>query len=506
MNVLFISVDSLRRDFLTTYSEHPDIVDYDVNTKNLDRFANRAAVFDTHYAGSLPCMPARREFLTGTKEFLWRPWGPIEPFDEPIPKLARDEGIVSQFITDHFHYFQHGSHGYYEDFNGFEFIRGNEYDAWKTSPKRPDADFLSQILDPKSDPPESTQYLNRAAYARNSISFDTEEDYFTPQVFSRTREWLENNQDWDEWFCYVDNFDVHEPFDIPETYASMYTSENPDDPQLPTWPYYGKITKGQSKLSEQELEFVQSQFAGSVTMVDQWLGEVFDTLDAENLWHETMIVITSDHGFELGDHGYVGKNEFLTYDTIARTPLMIWHPNIDLPDRVQALTTAVDLYSTILEGLDIRHSDRLHSRSLIPLLNNKQSDHRDYVLYGYWGSSINITDGRYTYHHPPKPRSDTDCYSTSMINSHSWFTPPEGKTDAEAGEFLPYTETPVWRYSDQSWLQHERPRLYDTESDPHQQNNIIEEEPATANRMYDLLEAGLSEMESPESQYSRLGI
>jgi arylsulfatase A-like enzyme len=506
MNVLLISVDSLRRDFLGAYSDQPAILDYEVDTENMDRFADRAAVFDSHYAGSLPCMPARREFLTGTKEFLWRPWGPVEPFDEPIAKLARDEGIISQFITDHFHYFQHGSHGYYEDFNGFEFIRGQEYDAWRTSPKEPDPDFVSQILNRNSDPPGSTQYLNRAAYARNSRDFSGEDDYFTPQVFSRACEWLQDADDWDEWFCYIDNFDVHEPFDIPDSYASMYTSEDPNSPQLPIWPYYGHIDKGQSELTERELEFVRSQFAGSVTMVDAWLGKVFDTLDEERLWDDTMVILTSDHGFELGDHGLMGKNEFLTYDTIARTPLMIWHPDAELPERVQALTTAVDLYSTMLDGLGISQPDRVHSRSLMGLLRRDQVDHRDYVLYGYWGSSVNVTDGQYTYHHPPDPESHTDCHSTSMINPHSWFTPPDGRTDVSAGEYLPYTETQVWRYSDRSWIQHEEPRLYDTHADPSQQDNIIDDRPAVADRMHELLKNGLSEMDSPESQYSRLNM
>jgi arylsulfatase A-like enzyme len=103
MNVLFISIDSLSRHFLGV---HPEIsVEFDVEADNLDRFAERTAVFDTHYAGSLPCMPARREWFTGTKEFLWRPWGPIEPFDRTLPEAALHEGILTQLITDHYHYF-----------------------------------------------------------------------------------------------------------------------------------------------------------------------------------------------------------------------------------------------------------------------------------------------------------------------------------------------------------------------------------------------------------------
>ncbi|MFC7189962.1 sulfatase-like hydrolase/transferase [Halocatena marina] len=135
MNVLFVSIDSLRRDFLDTYQDDPWCIEYEVDTTNLDRFAERATVFNTHYAGSLPCMPARREWLTGTQEFLWRPWGPIEPFDTTLPEALRHADVMTKLITDHFHYFQHGSGGYFEDFNGFEFIRGHENDTWKTAPR-----------------------------------------------------------------------------------------------------------------------------------------------------------------------------------------------------------------------------------------------------------------------------------------------------------------------------------------------------------------------------------
>lgn len=505
MNVLIVSIDSLRRDFLGAYSDRPEVVDYDVKTDNLDRFAERATVFDSHYAGSLPCMPARREWLAGIKEFLWRPWGPMEPFDEPIPKLARDEGILTQLVTDHFHYFQHGSHGYYEDFNGFEFYRGNEYDAWQTSPKEPPEDFADQILDRETDPTDSTAYINRNAYARNVDDFEEESDYFAPKVFSRTAEWLRENQDWDQWFCYADSFDVHEPFDVPEPYASMYTDEDPTDPDLPVWPYYGPIDDGQSELTDRELSFVRSQFAGSVTMVDQWFGRVLNTLDEEDLWDETMVIVTSDHGFALGDHGWMGKNDFTVYDVIARTPLMVWHPEAT-SGRVSALTTAVDLYATMLEAMDVDRPSGTHSKSLLPLVRGTETDHRDYVLYGYWGTSVNVTDGTYTYHRPPEPDSETMCHSTTMQNPHSWFTPRATRSGVDSGEYLPYTDSSVWRYPADSWFQHQDKRLYDVTSDPEQRTNLASEESDAADRLASLLERGLEDLDAPKSQWSRLGL
>jgi arylsulfatase A-like enzyme len=189
MNVLLISIDSLRRDFLSAYRDTPDVVDYEVETENLDRFAERATIYDANYAGSLPCMPARREWLAGVQEFLWRSWGPIEPFDRTIPQLARESDVVTQLITDHYHYFQHGARGYFEDFNGFEFIRGHEYDAWQTSPKEPDPTFLDQI---NADRPESQHFLNRSAYARNVEEFDDYTDFFSAKVSSMRSTAFEN--------------------------------------------------------------------------------------------------------------------------------------------------------------------------------------------------------------------------------------------------------------------------------------------------------------------------
>ena len=505
MNVLLISIDSLRRDFLGAYRNRPAVVDYSVKTDNLDRFADQATVFDSHYAGSLPCMPARREWLTGTKEFLWRSWGPIEPFDEPIPKLARDEGIVTQLITDHFHYFQHGSHGYYEDFNGFEFVRGNEYDAWKTNPKEPPTNFVNQILDTETDPVNSTQYFNRNAYARNVDHFTDESEYFAPKVFSHAVEWLHENRDWKQWFCYVDSFDVHEPFDIPEPYASMYTDEDPKDPDLPIWPYYGPTNKGQSELTDRQLAFIRSQFAGNVTMVDRWFGRILDTLDKEDLWEETMVVVTSDHGFALGDHGWIGKNEFSVYDVIARTPLLIWHPDQTADGRVSALTTAVDLYPTMLEAMDVETPSQTHGQSLLPLVEGKTANHHHHVLFGYWGSSVNITNGTFTYHRPPEPNSETDYYSTSLQNPHAWFIPPTARSDVDAGVYLPYTESMVWRYTEDSWFQHRQEQLYDVGSDPEQHINIVFENPSVAEEMRSALANQLEKLDAPNSQWKRMG-
>jgi hypothetical protein len=260
-------------------------------------------------------------------------------------------------------------------------------------------------------------------------------------------------------------------------------------------------------LNERQLAFVRAQFAGKITMVDRWLGEVLDTLDRENLWASTMVIVTTDHGHYLGEHGWIGKPDAPYYNTLAQTPLMIWHPGNPHPGgRTKALSSAVDLYATILEALDAPPTPNVHSRSLMPLVRGAQAVHRDWSIYGYWGSSINISDGRYTYFQPCDRSMPAEAHSTMMVMMApwDWFQPPVPHMDAEGGRFLPYTESPVWRYSIPSQSRHHGPMLYDVQEDPMQASDLAGNGDPSEQRMKDLLISALDSLQAPRSQYRRL--
>jgi arylsulfatase A-like enzyme len=503
-NVLLVTIDSLRRDFCGAYADRPFVTDYDVETDALDRFADRATVFDGHWAGSLPCMPQRREFLAGVREFLWRPWGPAEPFDSLVPELAREAGALPYLVTDHFHYFEEGGEGYWTDFSGFEFVRGHERDAWRATPRRPDPDLLAQsgINPAAADTVERTN----AQYARNVADFDEpdETDFFAARTFSTAADWLrEAAPEWDRWFCYVDSFDVHEPFHNPEPYASMYTDEDPRDPELRMWPEYASVAA--QDVDERELEFVTSQFAGKVTMTDRWFGRLLDALDEEGLWDETMVVVTTDHGYALGDHGHLAKNHQPTYDEVARTPLFVSHPDATR-DRVEGLTSAVDVYPTLLDALGVDPPAN-HGRSLLPLVTGDRdpADHREYALYGYFGTGVNVTDGRYTYLHPAADGA-APLYRYSASYEGSLY----GGDDPEPGEVepaaVPYADVPVWRTPEDPRVQNEEPLLFDSRADPRQATDLVDDEPAERERLRDLLASGLADLDAPDEQFERLGL
>src|SRR3954470_10494367 len=106
-NVVVLLLDSLNRHLVGAFGG----VEFD--TPNLDRLAARSLRFHHHYAGSLPCMPARHDILCGALDFLWRPWGSIELWEHPLPSALRDAGVVTKLVTDHPHLFETGGENYH---------------------------------------------------------------------------------------------------------------------------------------------------------------------------------------------------------------------------------------------------------------------------------------------------------------------------------------------------------------------------------------------------------
>src|SRR3954464_4840155 len=87
--VVMVLLDSLNRHLLGAYGSD------EFETPNLDRFAARSVRFDRHFVGSLPCMPARHDILTGALDFLWRPWGSIEVWERAITYALRGAGVTT---------------------------------------------------------------------------------------------------------------------------------------------------------------------------------------------------------------------------------------------------------------------------------------------------------------------------------------------------------------------------------------------------------------------------
>jgi len=136
--------------------------------------------FTNHHSGSLPCIPARHDLLVGAWDFLWKPWGSIDLWEEPITKSLRRNGVVTQLITDHPHLFETGGENYHTEFSAWDYLRGHEGDPWKTV-----AD--SSWIGAPSFGRGHTNYDNSRGW------FSGESDFPGPGTMTAAANWLEKS-------------------------------------------------------------------------------------------------------------------------------------------------------------------------------------------------------------------------------------------------------------------------------------------------------------------------
>ncbi len=482
MNVILILIDSLNRRMLEPYGNR------EVRTPNLKEFSERGVRFTGHYVGSLPCMPARREIFSGRQEFLWRPWGPLEPFDASLPRLAAQHGVTTMLVTDHYHYWEQGAHGYIESFQGAELIRGHELDYWKTQPE---------------ESPSWVQAINKwrpgwgDRYYKNVASFKDERDFFSPTVMRTAAEWLDSNHCQRQFFLQIESFDVHEPFHVPEPYRSMYTDDL--NPAYTCWPPYQDAKVRElffQATTEGELNFIRAQYKGKITMMDRWLGEVWAAMDRHHLWDNTAVIITTDHGHDLGERPAFGK-QHPHHDSHANIPLLLWHPEMARGNGViDSLTATVDLYATVLEILGVNNFNPVHSRSILPLLDRRANTTREACLYGTFGAGACCTDGEYVWLNGCRSGSPLFCYTALM---------PHAAADATSDKYIPGIDCPVWRIP-RSDKGNYPDYLMKRGADPGDLYDLSDQDPATATRMRGLLKQLMDETGAPPEQYERLGL
>ncbi|WP_283646863.1 sulfatase [Marinovum algicola] len=504
MNIILVLVDSLTRNCLRAYDPASPC-----QTPNIDRFAKRAAIFDNHFVGSLPCMPARREIIAGRKEFLWRPWGSLEVFDPRLPAEVRKGGHRTHVVTDHYHYWEEEANGYIQSYDTTEMIRGYEVDRW-------------QAQDPAEEKPAWVKNVEKfrapehiGQYYANTRDFGGEEDYFSAKTFGGACDWLDRNAGKGDFFLHVETFDVHEPFHIPEPYESMY-AEGATKNEFNVWPPY-QVYKDLENFMDQttpdELKFLRSQFMGKVTMMDKWFGTLLDKLDDQGLWENTMVILTTDHGHDMGERRAFGK-QHPHFDSHANIPLMVWHPaNPGNGKRLTGLTQTVDIFATIVEaaGVEVTEANR-HSRSLLPMIVEDAPSPREAVLYGTFGQGICATDGTWTVMKAPDPSQPLYLYSTAIFRPLIVDNPVDGRLakapnkPVDTGYFDPSVDLPMWKTPISIDQRTQEDFLFNRAEDPGQARNLWDSAPEQRDRMLDLVRALMQDEGCPPEQYARLGL
>ncbi len=396
MNVLVIMTDSFRPDHVGAYGSQV------CRTPCLDAFAQRATVFDRAYEATFPTVPTRADMFAGKAVYPELGWGPL-PREWPVlAQVLSDHGYLTQMIIDTPHIIAHGFY-YQRGFHSYHWVRGQETDVIHLDPP------ADQVPLPAAEETLRNPARMREGHYRTRTRWELERDRFAPRTMSLAMDWLERNRQRSPFFLYVDTFDPHEPWDAPAWYLDLYA-----DPEFrgnrADYPLYRHADRF---LTAAETRHLDAMYSAEATMVDHWLGRLLDTVDRLGLADDTAVVVMSDHGFYLGDHGLVGKlnmfpdegGPYPMYDALVKTVLMTRLPGQTASRRTAALAQPCDLAPTLLDLLGLEPPPAFTASSLAAVVRGDSDiapDREVAVTTGNltrgksWNVYTAITDGEWT--------------------------------------------------------------------------------------------------------------
>jgi len=340
-NVLLISIDTLRADHLSCYG-------YDRATSpELDRFAQRGAVFERAFSTTSWTLPAHLSMLTGLPisahgicdDRLWT--------RTDAAGTARDIPLRGRFISESLQDVGYRCAGYFTwKYLEAQFGFGPGFETWE----RLGHTFYSHpVVGPRFDELQSagdTEAL-KALVAEYPQLFDDRHPS-SPEVVAAAQAWLtehagrENGQ---PFFLFLHLFDVHDPYVPPAPFDQRF---NPDY----TGPIDGRrITSPDSPMRadmpQADLDQLVALYDGEIAWVDSQLAKIFATLDSLELADDTLVVITSDHGEEFFEHGHKTHRRQLYTESTQVPLIVVWPGHVPPETRIRGSVGITDIAPTL---------------------------------------------------------------------------------------------------------------------------------------------------------------
>jgi arylsulfatase A-like enzyme len=362
-NVLLIVLDTVRADRLSLYGYHR------ATSPALDRLAQRGIRFDEARAASSWTLPSHASFFTGRwPHELHAKW--LTPLRATFPTLA-------EYL---------GSHGYATA----GFVANTQYCSYDTGMDRGFAHYEDYVLDFRRLRPFRMALLfDRAWDGVSKLGlwlFRSLQSGRTPPWQQAVLRWLlatgrkdaaTINREFLEWlsrrsqpdrpfFAFLNYFDAHAPYLPPEGSPFPFGLRPQTDADFillaELWTAVDKL-----RLLPRYRRLAHDSYDNCIAYLDARVGELLDDLERRGLLDRTLLVVTSDHGEELGEHALFDHGESL-YRPEIRVPLLIVGPGASRSPRVVRQAVSLrDLPATIVDVVGLADGSPFPGRSLAGL-------------------------------------------------------------------------------------------------------------------------------------------
>lgn len=205
------------------------------------------------------------------------------------------------------------------------------------------------------------------------------------------------------WFLYLHYMEPHAPYRPPTDHHRRFAATPARARELKvhpwarrgdSWQLARRLYDGDTQFdfNQQDLAHLSDLYDEEILYFDQQLAGLFDALRRRHLRERTLIVLAADHGEELYDHRHYNHCRDLAYETLFRTPLLLWIPGVEPGLRRKALAENLDIVPTVLDYLGIpAEGVAFDGASLRPAIEGDRSLHR--LVFGLQGVSRTVSDG-----------------------------------------------------------------------------------------------------------------
>jgi arylsulfatase A-like enzyme len=347
-NVLIVIVDTLRADHLSPYGYARDTTPY------MTQLAQQGVLFENAIAPSSWTLPSHASMLTGLYPHQDGVERDEDTLSSRLPTLGdamENRGYRTAAFSANYLYFSR-SHGFV---NGFLHFENYEQTVAGILEKVP----LSALL---------LEKFSRYTTGGTGAYFGVKNAATAERVDNDALDWIERGNR--PFFIVLNYFDVHEPVLPPEPYLHMYTSNS--KARIQNMHFEDDCIEGTSPSCDSERAQFVDVYDGALRYVDGNVRQLLSKLKERGMLKNTIVVLTSDHGQEFGDHGLYGHHESL-YRGEIQVPLIIWKPGlVPASVRVQTPVSTSDLSATILDMTAPTDTHPLPGHSLAPLWRSSQ--------------------------------------------------------------------------------------------------------------------------------------